>query len=292
MPKQTPDEAEKINDPATEDEKDSNEENDSDINEQEEDVANEDNKKKKGSASTKKKTENFIEKIRSTVRGRKRNAKATTQRYLPIAEIRNDTVILKNNGLRAVLIVEPLNFNLKSETEQEGIISGYQNFLNTLTFPIQIIVSSTRINIDPYINKIHERAKTQQNALLKEQSLMYATFIEKLVEVADIMQKRFYIVVPQDDSTPKQNSFSQFFGWMKTDDTAAKVTERNKRFQRRSVLLRDRVNLVESGLHNVGIMSRRLGTQELIELYYNFYNPQTSQEQKLPKDLNTEKFTL
>ena len=121
---------------------------------------------------------------------------------------------------------------------------------------------------------------------------MYATFIEKLVEVADIMQKRFYLVVPQDDSAPKQNSFSKFFGWMKTDDTAAKVTERNKRFQRRSVLLRDRVNLVESGLHNVGIMSRRLGTQELIELYYNFYNPQTSQEQKLSKDLNTEKFTL
>ncbi|MBU0767040.1 hypothetical protein KKF55_04670 [Patescibacteria group bacterium] len=240
--------------------------------------------------ATKKKS--LLGSIRDSVRQRKRNSKSTTQRYLPIAEIRNDTVVLKNGGLRALLSVEPLNFNLKSETEQEGIIARYQNFLNTITFPIQIVITSTRVNIDPYINNIRMRAGSQKNDLLREQSQMYASFVEKLVEVADIMQKRFYVVVPQDDQQPKSNSLAQFMTWFKTDDTASKISQRNQRFHQRSVLLRDRVNLVQSSLHNVGIQSRRLNTQELIETYYKLYNPITSQEQNLPSNLNTEKLIL
>ncbi|MDD5026371.1 MAG: hypothetical protein PHH13_03265 [Candidatus Peribacteraceae bacterium] len=230
--------------------------------------------------------------MKSTVRQRKRNSAAGTQRYIPIAEIRNDTVLLKNAGLRAVLLVDPLNFNLKSETEQEGIIAGYQNFLNTLSFPIQIIIRSTKVNIDPYIGQIKSKAEKHTNPLLKEQAYAYAAFIEKLVDVADIMQKRFYLVVPQDDKPANQNTLSQFFSWMNADDTALKVTERNKQFLERSILLRDRVNLVQSGLHNVGIVSRRLSTHELIELYYELYNPKTSQEQKLPATLNTDNYSL
>jgi len=245
-----------------------------------------------GEEEKKSKAGRFIEKIQSTVRQRKRRSKAATQRFIPISEIRNDTVILKNGGLRSVLVVEPLNFNLKSEAEQESIIGRYQNFLNTLTFPIQIVVSSTRVNIDPYIEKIRARAGKQTNPLLKEQSLMYAAFVEKLVDVADIMQKRFYLVVPQDDQPPRKNPFASFKGWFQTSDSAAKVSQRNQRFHQRSILLRDRVNLVQSGLHHVGIFSRRLNTQELIELYYQFYNPKTSQEQKLPSEMNTEKFVL
>ncbi|HAI98375.1 TPA: hypothetical protein DCL30_02410 [Candidatus Peribacteria bacterium] len=237
--------------------------------------------------------QSLLEKLmKSTVRQRKRNPAAGTQRYIPIAEIRNDTVLLKNSGLRAVLLVDPLNFNLKSETEQEGIIAGYQNFLNTLSFPIQIIIRSTKVNIDPYISQIKSKAEKHTNPLLKEQAYSYAAFVEKLVDVADIMQKRFYLVVPQDDKPAAQNTLSQFFGWMNADDTALKVTERNKQFLERSILLRDRVNLVQSGLHNVGIVSRRLSTHELIELYYELYNPKTSQEQKLPATLNTENYSL
>ncbi|MFH0770385.1 MAG: hypothetical protein V1926_03320 [Candidatus Peregrinibacteria bacterium] len=236
--------------------------------------------------------EKIHERIASTVRQRKRNPRASVQRFIPIAEIRNDTVLLKNGGLRAVLLVEPLNFNLKSETEQEGIIAGYQNFLNTLSFPIQIVIRSTKVNIDPYIKKIRTMAEKHTNPLLKEQSFAYAAFVEKLVDVADIMQKRFFLVIPQDDKPASRSPLSQFFSWMNTDDTAVKVSERNKRFLDRSILLRDRVNLVQSGLHNVGIISRRFATQELIELYYETYNPKNAQEQKLPGVLNTESFTL
>ncbi|PIR48651.1 hypothetical protein COU80_03010 [Candidatus Peregrinibacteria bacterium CG10_big_fil_rev_8_21_14_0_10_55_24] len=239
----------------------------------------------------KKKT--FIEKLQDTVRQRKRPKKVSVQRYIPISEIRNDTVILKNGGLRSVLLVDPLNFNLKSETEQEGIIAGYENFVNTLTFPVQIVITSTKVNIEPYILQIRQRAAAlEQKPLLRDQALMYAAFIEKLVDVADIMQKRFYVVVPQDDNPPKQSTLSQFLSWMKIDDSAFKVAQRNRAFQQRSILLRDRVNLVESGLHNVGLISRRLKTNELIELYYSLYNPRTSQEQKLKGALNTEELTL
>ena len=231
-------------------------------------------------------------KLMDTVRQRKRSKKSLTQRYIPISEIRNDTVILKNGGLRAVLEVEPLNFNLKSEDEQQGIFARYQNFLNSLTFPIQIVVTSKKVNIDPYLQKIRTRAQGQQNKSLQEQSLMYADFVEKLVDVADIMQKNFYVVVPQDDQPPNKNSFLQFLTWFKNDESAIKISQRSQLFHQRNILLKDRINLVQAGLPHVGSSSKRLTPSELIELYYNLYNPHSSQEQKLPEDMNTERLVL
>ncbi len=250
-----------------------------------------DAKKKSGDKDKIKEKKGLLEKLTSTMRGRKHSPASNTQKYIPISEIRNDTVLLKNGGLRAVLEIEPINFNLKSEEEQQGIIVNYQNFLNTLSFPIQIVVTSTRVNIDPYIEKVRQQAKAQENKLLKNQSLEYAAFVQKLVDVADIMQKKFYIVVPQDDQQPKKNSFTSFSRWMKTDDSSAKISGRNQLFHQRNILLRDRVNLVQSSLHHVGINSKRLATRELIELYYQLYNPTSSQEQKLPADLNTDKLS-
>jgi len=221
------------------------------------------------------------------VRRRLRNKKVATQRFVPISEIRNDTVLLKKGGLRAVLEVETLNFNLKSETEQQGIIAGYESFINTLTFPLQIVIRSTKVNIDPYIEQIHQKAIVQENDLLREQTESYAIFVEKIVEVADIMQKRFLVVVPLDDTEEKKSPLSQFFSWLGIDDSKSKITYHRKYFNEKAAKLKDRVNLVDAGLRNIGLSTRRLPTMELIELYYEIYNPTTSQEQKLPKDLNT-----
>lgn len=222
-----------------------------------------------------------------TVRKARKNSKMATQRFVPISEIRNDTVLLKRGGLRAVLEVEALNFNLKSETEQQGIIAGYESFINTLTFPLQIVMRSTKVNIDPYIDQIREMAMKQENELLREQTSAYATFVEKIVEVADIMQKRFLVVVPLDDAEEKKSPLSQFFSWIGIDDSSSKVNFRRKYFNEKASKLKDRVNLVDAGLRNIGLSTRRLNTMELIELYYKIYNPKTSQEQKLPKDINT-----
>jgi len=241
-----------------------------------------------------KKEDKARKKLEDTVRNRKRSQKAATQRYLPFAEIRNDTVILKNGGLRAILLVEPINYNLKSETEQMGIIEGYKSFINTLNFPVQIVMRSSNVNIDPYIIQIRENAEQQENDLLREQSIAYADFIERIVEVAEIMQKRFYVIVPLDDEPEKKPLFSQFFAWMGIDDSVSKALNRSKRFSSLSVRLNDQITIVESGLQNVGLATKRLKTKELIELFYQIYNPETSQEQKLPKDgnLNTENLVL
>lgn len=219
--------------------------------------------------------------VPSTVRKKKRSFSVSTQRYLPIAEIKEDTVILKNGGLRAVLKVNALNFNLKSEIEQQGIIAGYQAFLNTIIFPIQILVRSTRLNIDPYIQSLRKKAEAQTSPLMKDQTVDYADFMEKLVDIADIMQKNFYIVVPVDaPSKTKRGLIQRFLEWINVDDTRAKALQRSREFHAYAKLLRDRVTLIQSGLENVGITMRRLKTEELVQLYYGIYNPSTSQKQK------------
>jgi Fe2+ transport system protein B len=227
-----------------------------------------------------------------TVRKRKGNNKAASQRYVPIAEIRNDTVILKTGGLRAVMDVEALNFNLKSETEQQGIIAGYQAFINTLSFPVQVVIRSRKVNIDPYISQIRDIARKQENDLLRDQTIAYANFIEKIVDVADIMTKKFYIIIPLDDSQEKKSALSNFFKWLGLDDTEAKAIQRYRDFVQKHSKLKDRINLVESGLNNIGLITKRLTTGQLIELYYQSYNPHTSQEQKLQDNINTAPLVL
>lgn len=230
-----------------------------------------------------------------TVRNRKNNVAASTQRFLPIAEIRNDTVLLKNGGLRAVLAVEALNFNLKSETEQQGIIAGYGGFVNTLTFPLQILVRSSKTNIDDYLVKVRDIGNKHTNELLKQQTLGYANFMQKLVEVADIMQKRFYVIVPLDRSVRKKTVMEQFFDWLHPDDNSGKAGARNKDFAAAAKQLTERVEVVASGLNNIGLHPKRMNTRELVELFYQIYNPKTAQTQRFPKDMeqaNVEETTL
>lgn len=233
--------------------------------------------------------------IPDSVRSKKKGFAVSTQRYLPIAEIKEDTVVLKNGGLRAVLKINSMNFNLKSEVEQQGIIAGYQGFLNTVIFPIQILVRSTRLNIDPYIQNLKKRCETQTSPLLKEQTEDYSMFMEKLVDVADIMQKSFYVVIPVDTPTKtKRGILQRFFEWMNVDDTRAKALQRSREFRAYNKILRDRITLIQSGLENVGVTMRRLKTAELVQLYYGIYNPVTSQKQKFQnlEELNADKSAL
>ncbi len=223
-------------------------------------------------------------KLTGTVRTRKRSVTTATQRFLPIAEIRNDSVILKNGGLRAVIEVEALNFNLKSETEQQAIIAGYGAFMNTLTFPLQIVIRSTKTNIDDYLTTIRTLGEKQDNVLLKNQTLAYADFMQRLIEVAEIMQKRFLIVVPMDHGMRKKTLIEQFFDWLNPDDTASKATVRRRDFNSGIKLLNERVELVSSGLSNIGLHLKRLSTRQLIELYYQIYNPKNAQTQKIPNN--------
>ena len=232
---------------------------------------------------------------KSSVQARKRAALATTQRFLPVAEIRSNCIMLKNGGMRAILEVEALNFNLKSETEQQGIIAGYGSFVNSLHFPIQISIRSTRTNIDEYLSKVLDSGKQQKSQLLRDQTKSYVDFMRKLIQVADIMEKRFYVVIPLDHTVRKKTLIEKFLDWMHLDDTLNKALSRNREFPQLSKELSERCELVLSGLTNIGLHARRLDTKELIELMYKVYNPKTSSLEKIPDDigvLKTEKTTL
>lgn len=202
-----------------------------------------------------------------------------TSRYLDIAEIRDDVVIMKDGTLRVVLLASSINFALKSEDEQEAVIQSYMQFLNSLEYPIQIVVQSRRMNIDPYLMRLREMQRTQQNQLLRAQIDDYVSYIQELVTMGDIMSKKFYVVVPYNPMSDKRKSFFERLTEAFQPVTILKLQE--KAFYDRKVLLQTRAGHVQSGLSSMGVQSVQLDTQSLIELYYNAYNPSEAETQKL-----------
>lgn len=206
---------------------------------------------------------------------------SSTQTFLRIAEIRDNTVILKNGGLRSVLKVSSINFNLKSEEEQNAIIYSYQGFLNTLDFPIQIVIRSKKLDIDEYLDNLRKMGENQQNTLLQRQTYEYVEYIAKLVEYADIMEKEFYVVVPYDPfRAQKLNILQKFFQNMSPADSYLQIKRRRDEFAQLKKSLNQRVNTAKVGLENCGLMVDELTTKELVELFYNSYNPLLSRYQK------------
>lgn len=218
------------------------------------------------------------------------NAPSSTQANLRIGEIRDNVLVLKNGGLRAVIKTTSINFNLKSEQEQDAIISGYQSFLNSLEFPIQIVVRSKKLDIDNYIDQVKELGEKQENKLLQEQTYEYAQYIKKLVDYADIMEKEFYVVIPYNPSRTGmeeggvQTFFQRLFG---QKESYSDIKQRHSEFQNLKKNLMQRVNTIKSGLEGCGLKAEQLNTQEIIELFYNIYNPVLSRSAKLKDLANT-----
>ncbi len=202
-----------------------------------------------------------------------------TVSYLDISEIRDDMVMLKDGTVRAVLLVSSINFALKSEDEQEAIIQAYMSFLNGLEFPIQIVIQSRRMNIDAYMNALKEQEQKSENDLLRAQISDYRTFVGELVELGQIMQKRFYLVLPYDPLSNKRKNF-----WTRLSESlspAASAKLNDKQLADRLEQLLRRVDVIQGELNSMGLASVRLDTQSLIELYYNVYNPDLFEEEKL-----------
>lgn len=203
----------------------------------------------------------------------------STQRFLDIAEIKEDTVIMRDGTLRAIILVSSINFALKSEDEQNAIISAYVSFLNNIDYPLQIVIQSRELNIDSYIESLKQKEKEQTNELLKMQISEYMQYVQELVSMSKVMNKRFYIVVPYNPLSDKQkNFFARLFDVFKP---ATLIKMKEEKFLRRRVELTRRVDNTVSGLTSVGLNAVQLDTQSLIELYYNSYNPATSSNQKL-----------
>lgn len=202
-----------------------------------------------------------------------------TQRFLDIEEIRDDVLVMKDGTLRSVIMVSSVNFALKSREEQQAMIQSYMQFLNGIEYPIQIVIQSRKMNIDNYLFALDEQEKTISNELLRNQITEYKGFIQELVELGEIMQKRFYVVVPYDPVTDKKRGF---FSRLSEALSPARVLKLNKKqFMDRREELRQRVNIIQSGLASMGLKSVILDTQSLIELFYTAYNPEVFDTQKL-----------
>lgn len=225
-------------------------------------------------------------KTKNSVKAKAQVVMGSTQQYLQIAEIRDNVVVLKNGGLRAVFKTSSINFNLKSEVEQNAILYSYQGFLNSLEFPVQIVVRSKKLDIDEYVESLRDMGEKQTNPLLQRQTFEYIDYVQKLVEYADIMEKEFYVIVPYDPYRARKKTIvEKFMGFMKGKDTVADIKQRHREFEELRRGLNQRVNVVKSGLENCGLRVNQLTTQELIELFYKIYNPLTARNEKLT-DIN------
>jgi hypothetical protein len=211
----------------------------------------------------------------------KKGASSPTQKYLDISEIKENVIVLKSGTLRAVLAVSAINFDLKSTEEQTAIINQYQNFLNSVDFPVQILISSRKINMQNYQNFLTEKEKSQPNELLRFQLAEYKNFITQLVSVSNIMEKNFYIIVP---FSPIENTEKGFLSNISSLMNPKKnILEKRENFETYKSQLFQRIDHIVAALSGIGLRIVPLKTDELIELLFHSYNPATFNDVELKK---------
>ena len=205
----------------------------------------------------------------------------STQRNLAFASVKDNVILMKDDSARLVLKCSSINFLLKSNEEQDAIIISFQRFLNTLKFPIQILVRSKKLDIDSYLQNLKEKALKQQNQLLQNQTYEYIEYLKKLIEVAQIMKKEFYIIVPYDwleDISVRDTSilapFKQFWNAMfKSGVDIAMIKSSIRKFSKTKKELVSRANNVKTGLENLWVKAEELTKSELVEFLIDYYNP-------------------
>ena len=209
----------------------------------------------------------------------KKSGPISTQNTLLFSEMRENMIIMSDGSFRAVVECESINFDLMSAREREGIEFSYQNFINSLYFPIQILIRSQRIDITPYLERLAEIRRNNDNMLLGVLMDDYINFIDQISQEANIMDKSFFVIVPyysspelEKTSTQSKNIFSLLFSSKNSEITHIDRTTYDKAVTE----INNRVQSVIGGLFNIGIHSVRLNTKELAELFYNFNNPDTA----------------
>ncbi len=192
------------------------------------------------------------------------------QDFVPIQEVRDGIITLKDGSMCALILGSSVNLSLKSQEEQQAIIMGFQTFLNSLDFSLQIVVQSRRLDIKPYLITLEERMKAQVEPLLKVQTKEYIEFIRQFTEEVAIMKKSFILVVPygQTQLQANENVLKGVFGKKDSTQQTAQMAFEEQRSQ-----LDQRISVVTQGLGRIGIRTVQLGTEEVVELFYKIFNP-------------------
>lgn len=195
----------------------------------------------------------------------------STQESLDIAEIKENVIVLKSSALRAIIETTSLNFALKSTKEQEAIIYAYQSFLNSLDFPVQVVINSRGLDIKEYLGVLKEKEVQQTNELLRIQTEEYIDFVKALVEATNIMEKKFYIIVPFARLEAKREGLLEKAKKMFKTVKTKKLSQED--FQNYKTQLMQRVDLITSSLSGLGLHLKVLETKQLINLFHGLYNP-------------------
>lgn len=207
-----------------------------------------------------------------------------TQKFIDVEEVKENTLVLKNGGLRQIVMVSGLNFDLKSEDERGLITSAYQNFLNSLNFSLQILVHSRRLNIEDYLKRLNDLENKETNELLKNQLVGYRDFVQSFVSQNPIMEKTFFVVIPFDPiQVPRAGAaiIETISGLFKKKSSAPSTEDADKNFQRHLQQLGQRADQVIAGLNGIGLRAVSLNNEEIVELLYNLYNPESVEKKTL-----------
>jgi type IV secretory pathway VirB4 component len=198
-----------------------------------------------------------------------------TQQFVPIKEVRDGIIILKDGSLRAMLMASSINLALKSQNEQEAVIGQFQNFLNSLEFTAQFFVQSRDLDIRPYIALLEERYAATLDDLMKIQIREYISFIKDFTERANIMTKNFFIVVPYDPALISRGTggVTGALGNLISNSNSSGTVLTDEQFEQYRTQLEQRMAVVEQGLVRTGVRVAALGTEEMIELFYKLFNP-------------------
>jgi len=194
-----------------------------------------------------------------------------SQQFVPIQEIKDGIIVLKDGSIRSLLMASSINLGLKSQEEQEAVLLQFQNFLNTLDFQTQIVIQSRKRNIRPYLAKLEARMKEQQEPLLKIQTREYIEFIKSFMEINDIMTKHFFVVVPY-DAAILNTSGGGLLGKILPGGKSKADTDIQE-FEEKRTQLEQRISIVQDGLKRVGVRTLLLKTPQIVELFFKTFNP-------------------
>lgn len=219
---------------------------------------------------------------------------ATTQEHLDIEDIKGNIVILKNGSACAVLQTTAVNFDLLSEIEQDAIIAAFSMLLNSITFPIQVVVRSKKLDITKYIEKVQRIENKITDPLLKHQAEAYRKFVQDIIKRNEVLDKKFYVVIPSGSTGEKEvgsNPFDWIFKLMGSHTKRISVNVDQVLTDAQTSLL-PKIDHVAKEFNRLGVRARQLNTQELVELYFDIYNPSTVHGQRIRTNIDDYKTAI
>lgn len=202
-----------------------------------------------------------------------RASSRAAQDFVPIKEVRDGVVILKDGSLRTVLMASSINLALKSQDEQQAVIAQFQSFLNSLEFHVQFFIESRQLDIRPYLALLEDRRRQELDDLMKLQIREYMAFIRDFTERANIMTKNFFIVVPYDPALLSRGGVGGAFSSIMSSASSSTTSLTDEQFEQYRSQLEQRAGVIEQGLIRTGVRVAPLGTEEVIELFYKLFNP-------------------